>query len=70
MQLNKDIRNIAAPASTYGENALIESAQKKLITGLIPSENEVTKLNSVVFIYKTTYFKNIAFINYKVKFDF
>ena len=39
MQLNKDSRNIGIPASTYGENALIESAQKK--SGLIASENEV-----------------------------
>ena len=39
VQLNKDSRNIAATASTYGENALIESQQKKM--GLIASENEV-----------------------------
>lgn len=41
VQLNKDSRNIAATASTYGENALIESQQKKM--GLIASENEVPK---------------------------
>ena len=39
VQLNKDSRNIATTASTYGENALIESQQKKM--GLIASENEV-----------------------------
>ena len=43
VQLNKDSRNIAATASTYGENALIESQQKKM--GLIASENEVCPLN-------------------------
>lgn len=35
------VENIAATASTYGENALIESQQKKM--GLIASENEVPK---------------------------
>ena len=45
MQLNKDIRNIGVPASTYGENAIIESAQKKLTT-----ENEVTEWIYAMFI--------------------
>ena len=51
MQLNKDSRNIAVPASTYGENALIESAQKKLTTGVIASENEVGLLPVVLCFY-------------------
>ena len=50
MQLNKDSRNIAVPASTYGENALIESAQKKLTTGVITSENEVATCNFIFLL--------------------
>ena len=42
VQLNKDIRNVAGTASTYGENGMIENAPKKLINGVIASENEVT----------------------------
>ena len=57
MQLNKDIRNIGVPASTYGENAIIESAQKKLTT-----ENEVTEWIYAMFI-KINDLGNIWFIN-------
>ena len=43
MQLNKDSRNVAAPASTYGENGMIENVPKKLANGVIASENEVIR---------------------------
>ena len=45
MQLNKDGRNVGVSASTYGENALIEPAQKKLPNGIGSSENEVELYN-------------------------
>ena len=43
MQLNKDSRNVAVPASTYGENGMIENVPKKLANGVIASENEVIR---------------------------
>ena len=43
MQLNKDSRNVAVPASTYGENGMIENVPKKLTNGVIASENEVIR---------------------------
>ena len=45
VQLNKDSRNIAVPATTYGENGMIENGPKKLTSGVIASENEVRKFN-------------------------
>ena len=47
VQLNKDIRNVAGTASTYGENGMIENGPKKLTSGVIASENEV-KLSSYI----------------------
>ena len=43
VQLNKDSRNVAVPASTYGENGMIENVPKKLTNGIIASENEVIR---------------------------
>ena len=43
VQLNKDSRNVAVPASTYGENGMIENVPKKLANGGIASENEVIR---------------------------
>ena len=43
VQLNKDSRNVAVPASTYGENGMIENVPKKLANGVIASENEVIR---------------------------
>ena len=45
VQLNKDSRNVAVPASTYGENGMIENVPKKLTNGVIASENEVIRFN-------------------------
>ena len=46
MQLNKDSRNVAVTASTYGENGMIENVPKKLTNGVIASENEVIRFRS------------------------
>ena len=62
VQLNKDIRNVAGTASTYGENGMIENAPKKLINGVIASENEVT--SSCFNIFPTFYSRKLPFILY------